>query len=106
MLSHDVTLFFSILISLYNLKNKNLVKMFFLSDFRAVWLIFLLTSALMVVTVVHMVTGVLAERAFCEPLKNPNDNRMFELVDEYLQIKRVIYPENPNADISIGHIIK
>lgn len=60
----------------------------------------------MIVTVVHMVTGVIAERAICEPLKNPNDNRIFEIADKYLQINQVIYPDNPKAEINISQIIK
>ncbi|KAG7210464.1 hypothetical protein KM043_011990 [Ampulex compressa] len=71
----------------------------------AVWIIFLLTSVLMVITVAHMVTGVLAQRGICEPLKNPKDNRMFELVDELVQIKKILYPKNPNADINMSYIV-
>ncbi|KAL0130184.1 hypothetical protein PUN28_002047 [Cardiocondyla obscurior] len=71
----------------------------------AVWIIFLLTSVLMVITVVHMVTGVMAQRGICEPLKNPKDNRMFELVDELVQIKRILYPKNPNANINMSYIV-
>ncbi|XP_011050939.1 PREDICTED: prominin-like protein isoform X6 [Acromyrmex echinatior] len=71
----------------------------------AVWIIFLLTSILMVITVVHMITGVIAQRGICEPLKNPKDNRMFELVDEFVQIKRILYPKNPNANINMSYIV-
>ncbi|XP_011866926.1 PREDICTED: prominin-like protein isoform X5 [Vollenhovia emeryi] len=71
----------------------------------AVWIIFLLTSVLMVITVVHMITGVMAQRGICEPLKNPKDNRMFELVDELVQIKRILYPKNPNAHINMSYIV-
>ncbi|XP_076381467.1 prominin-1-A isoform X8 [Megalopta genalis] len=71
----------------------------------AVWTIFLLTSVLMVITVLHMVTGVLVQRAICEPLKNPKDNRMFALVDEVVQIKKVLYPKQPNADLNMSYII-
>ncbi|KAK2575115.1 hypothetical protein KPH14_008839 [Odynerus spinipes] len=71
----------------------------------AVWIIFLLTSVLMVVTVVHMITGVLAQRGICEPLKNPKDNRMFKLVDELVQIRRILNPKNPNVDINMSYII-
>nr|XP_012230183.1 PREDICTED: prominin-like protein isoform X2 [Linepithema humile] len=71
----------------------------------AVWIIFLLTSVLMVVTVVHMITGVMAQRGICEPLKNPKDNRMFELVDELVQIKRILYPKNSNANINMSYIV-
>ncbi|XP_032665091.1 prominin-like protein isoform X3 [Odontomachus brunneus] len=71
----------------------------------AVWIIFLLTSVLMIVTVAHMVTGVMVQRGICEPLKNPKDNRMFELVDELVQIKRILYPKNPKADINMSYIV-
>ncbi|XP_033365432.1 prominin-like protein isoform X3 [Bombus vosnesenskii] len=71
----------------------------------AVWIIFLLTSVLMVITVAHMVIGVLVQRAVCEPLKNPQDNRMFALVDEIVQIKKKLYPQNPNADVNMSYII-
>ncbi|KAH0947412.1 hypothetical protein HN011_009786 [Eciton burchellii] len=71
----------------------------------AVWIIFLLTSVLMVITVAHMITGVMAQRGICEPLKNPRDNRMFKLVDDYVQIKRMLYPNNPNADINMSYIV-
>ncbi|XP_029169888.1 prominin-like protein isoform X2 [Nylanderia fulva] len=71
----------------------------------AVWIIFLLTSILMVITVVHMITGVMAQRGICEPLKNPKDNRMFELVDELVQIKRILYPKYPNANINMSYIV-
>ncbi|KYN38915.1 Prominin-like protein [Trachymyrmex septentrionalis] len=71
----------------------------------AVWIIFLLTSILMVITIVHMITGVIAQRGICEPLKNPKDNRMFELVDEFVQIKRILYPKNPNANINMSYIV-
>ncbi|KZC13741.1 Prominin-1-A [Dufourea novaeangliae] len=71
----------------------------------AVWTIFLLTSVLMVITVIHMVTGVLVQRAVCEPLKNPKDNRMFALVDEMVQIKKILYPKNPNVDLNMSYIV-
>ncbi|XP_058796560.1 prominin-like protein isoform X2 [Phymastichus coffea] len=71
----------------------------------AVWIIFLQTSILLIATVAHMVTGVLTERAVCEPLRNPNNNRMFELIDEFLDIKKVLYPKNPNADINMSYIL-
>lgn len=69
------------------------------------WIIFLLTSVLMVITVVHMITGVMAQRVICEPLKNPKDNRVFELIDEFVQIKKVLYPKNPNANINMSYIV-
>nr|XP_031832726.1 prominin-like protein isoform X2 [Nomia melanderi] len=71
----------------------------------AVSAIFLLTSVLMVITVIHMVTGVLVQRAVCEPLKNPRDNRMFKLVDEMVEIRKILYPKNVNADVNMSSII-
>lgn len=52
-----------------------------------------------------MITGVMAQRGICEPLKNPKDNRMFELVDELVQIKRILYPKNANANINMSYIV-
>nr|XP_050854478.1 prominin-like protein isoform X4 [Vespula vulgaris] len=71
----------------------------------AVSMIFLFTSVLMVITVVHMITGVLAQRSICEPLKNPKDNRMFKLVDKIVQIRKILHPKNPNFDINMSYII-
>ncbi|CAL7934952.1 unnamed protein product [Xylocopa violacea] len=71
----------------------------------AVWIIFLLTSVLMVIIVAHMVIGVLVQRAICEPLKNPDDNRMFALVDEIVQVKKMLYPKNPNVDLNMSYIV-
>ncbi|XP_066595040.1 prominin-like protein isoform X2 [Prorops nasuta] len=71
----------------------------------AVWLIFLLTSVLMIINVAYMVTGVMAQRGVCEPLKNPKDNRMFELVDHVVPIKDILYPKRPDASINMSYII-
>ncbi|XP_015513238.1 prominin-like protein isoform X2 [Neodiprion pinetum] len=71
----------------------------------AVWIIFLLTSILMIVTVAHMVTGVIIQRGVCEPLKNPKDNRMFNLVDDFVQIKSKLYPNKPDVNINMSYII-
>ncbi|XP_076292505.1 LOW QUALITY PROTEIN: prominin-like protein [Lasioglossum baleicum] len=71
----------------------------------AVWTIFLLTSVLMVITVLHMITGVLVQRAVCEPLKNPHDNRMFALIDEIVQIKKILYPKRPEATVNMRYIV-
>lgn len=102
---HNVSIFDNIAVPVmhtidnrYALSNAN-------SPHRAVWIIFLLTSVLMVVTVAHMISGVVAERAVCDPLKQPRNNRLFELVDELLPIKNVLYPKNPKADINMSHII-
>ncbi|XP_044016661.1 prominin-like protein isoform X2 [Aphidius gifuensis] len=72
----------------------------------AVWFIFLLTSILIVITIGHMITGIVVQRGICEPLKNPYDNRIFKLADDYLQVNKLLYKDNPDADINIGHILK
>ncbi|XP_043279042.1 prominin-like protein isoform X2 [Venturia canescens] len=71
----------------------------------AVWVIFLFTSILMVVTVTHMVTGAVAQRGICEPLQNPKDNRIFTLADKWVQIKKLLYPDHPEADINMNWIV-
>lgn len=53
-----------------------------------------------------MVTGVLTERAVCEPLKHPEQNRMFQLVDKFVEVKSKLYPKNPQANINLKHIIE
>ncbi|KAK0097136.1 hypothetical protein PV326_003197 [Microctonus aethiopoides] len=71
----------------------------------AVWVIFLLMSVLMVITSAHMIIGVVAQRGVCEPLKNPEGNRMFELADNMLQVNRLLYPKRPDADINLTWIL-
>ncbi|XP_057323214.1 prominin-like protein isoform X2 [Microplitis mediator] len=71
----------------------------------AVWIIFLLTSVLIVITSAHMIMGVMTHRAICEPLQNPNENRMFGLIDEIVQVKQLLYPNNLEADINITWIV-
>ncbi|XP_053593679.1 prominin-like protein isoform X3 [Microplitis demolitor] len=71
----------------------------------AVWIIFLLTSVLIVITSAHMIMGVMTHRAVCEPLQNPNENRMFGLIDEIVQVKQLLYPNNLEADINITWIV-
>ena len=66
---------------------------------------FLFTSILMIVTVTHMILGAVAQRGICEPLKNPKDNRMFTLVDDMAQIKKLLYPDNPEAVINMSWIV-
>ncbi|XP_033213236.1 prominin-like protein isoform X2 [Belonocnema kinseyi] len=71
----------------------------------AVWIIFLLTSILMIVTVAHMITGVAVQRGVCEPLQNPNDNRMFKLLDKFVNLKSKLYPNNPRANINMSYVV-
>ncbi|XP_044575235.1 prominin-like protein [Cotesia glomerata] len=71
----------------------------------AVWIIFLLTSILIVITTVLMIIGVMSHRAICEPLQNPKDNHIFELVDELVQVKQLLYPNNLEADINLSWIV-
>lgn len=79
--------------------------MFFFVIFRAVWIIFLVTSILMVLIVCHMFIGIVVQRGVCEPLQNPRNNNVFHLADEILRINRTLYPRNPRANITLEHII-
>lgn len=71
----------------------------------AVWVIFLLMSVLMVITSAHMIIGVVAQRGVCEPLKNPEGNRMFELADNMQHVNRLLYPKRLDADINLTWIL-
>lgn len=71
----------------------------------SVWFIFLLTSVLIVITIAHMVLGIVVQRGICEPLTNPRDNRIFKLADDWIQIKSSLYKDNLQADIDVGWIL-
>lgn len=71
----------------------------------AVWIIFLLTSVLMIITTAHMITGVVLNRGVCEPLKNPHDNRLFKLMDDFVEVKKILYPNNSKADVNMSWIV-
>ena len=65
----------------------------------AVWSILMLGAGLTLLTVLHFVVGVLAERAVCEPLREPQDNHLFAVIDRSFPIQGR-YMNLPHANYS------
>jgi prominin 1 len=70
---------------------------------RGVWVIFLFSAVLMVITLVHFLLGVVAERAVCEPLQSPNDNQLLALVDKMVRLDKFF---NSEVEINVSSIIR
>ncbi|XP_023723915.1 prominin-like protein isoform X3 [Cryptotermes secundus] len=68
-----------------------------------VWVIFLFSAVLMVVTLVHFLLGVIAERAVCEPLQSPNNNQLLALVDKMVRLDKFF---NSEVEINVSSIIR
>lgn len=54
----------------------------------------------------HMAIGITAQRGICEPLKNPNDSRLFKLVDEFFELKSKLFYAKPEMNINMSYIIQ
>lgn len=71
-----------------------------------VWVIFLTSAGLMVITLVYFVTGVLAERAICQPLRHPGDTRIFAMIDELVHLEEK-YAQQPGLKtLKVSDIIR
>jgi prominin 1 len=68
-----------------------------------VWVIFLFSAALMVITLVHFLLGIVTERAVCEPLQNPENSRILTLVDRVVRLDKFFESEE---EINISSIIR
>jgi prominin 1 len=68
-----------------------------------VWVIFLFSAVLMVVTLAHFLLGVIAERAVCEPLQNPNNNQLLMLIDKMVSLDKFFEYE---VEINVSSIIR
>lgn len=81
--------------------------MLYLFDlFRGVWVIFLTSAGLMVITLVYFVTGVLAERAICQPLHHPGDTRIFAMIDQLVHFEER-YTQQPGLkSLKVSDIIR
>lgn len=70
---------------------------------RGVWVIFLFSAVLMVVTLAHFLLGIIVERAMCEPLQNPNNNQLLTLIDKIVRLDKFFGYE---AEINVSSIIR
>jgi hypothetical protein len=65
--------------------------------------IFLFSAVLMLITLVHFLLGVVAERAVCEPLQSPNNNQLLTLVDKMVRLDKFFDSE---VEINVSSIIR
>jgi hypothetical protein len=70
---------------------------------RGVWVIFLFSAVVMVVTLVHFLLGVIAERVVCEPLQSPSNNQLLALVDKMVRLDKFFKSE---VEINVSSIIR
>ncbi|XP_021919956.1 prominin-like protein isoform X4 [Zootermopsis nevadensis] len=68
-----------------------------------VWVIFLFSAVLMVVTLAHFLLGIIVERAMCEPLQNPSNNQLLTLIDKIVRLDKFFGYE---AEINVSSIIR
>lgn len=67
---------------------------------------FLFSIGLAVVAVAHLLLGVIAEKALCEPLQNPSaDSQLMGLADQVVNLD-LIYPQGKSAGITVSHLIR
>ncbi|KAJ9580215.1 hypothetical protein L9F63_004158, partial [Diploptera punctata] len=73
-----------------------------------VWMMFLFSAVLMLATLAHFVVGIVAERAVCEPLQNPHDNQLLQLLDDVVRLDKLFVAEGSKqqVDITVSSIIK
>jgi len=57
----------------------------------------------MIITLVHFLLGIVTERAVCEPLQNPENNRLLALVDKVIRLDKFFGSEE---EISVSSIIR
>lgn len=71
-----------------------------------VWVIFLTSAGLMIITLVYFVTGVLAERAICQPLQHPGDTRIFAMIDQLVHLEEK-YTQQPGLQtLKVSDLIR
>jgi prominin 1 len=70
---------------------------------RGVWVIFLFSAALMVITLLHFLLGIIAERTVCEPLQSPENNQLLMLIDKMVRLDKFFESE---VEINVSSIIR
>jgi len=68
-----------------------------------VGVMFLFSAALMLITLVHFLLGIVAERAICEPLQDPENNRLLALADKVVRLDKFFDSE---VEINISSIVR
>ncbi|XP_023247134.1 prominin-1-like isoform X2 [Copidosoma floridanum] len=71
----------------------------------AVWMIFCVTSILVVLNVAHMLVGILSERMVCESLKNPRDSQIVQVASKTIYIGSLEYGSLLSPNWSLHDLI-
>ncbi|XP_046404296.1 prominin-like protein isoform X4 [Ischnura elegans] len=71
-----------------------------------VYVIFIFSTILTVVMVVHFLIGVVFEKAVCEPLHQPTKSRIMALVDEAVPLGQIYPPPHANVDVNVSTVIR
>ena len=45
---------------------------------------------MILVVLAHFAVGVIAERTICEPLHDPEDNKIFSLIDQVIPLEKIL----------------
>lgn len=69
----------------------------------AVWVMFLFSTVLMLVTLANFVIGIILQRAGCDTLQNPADSQMFAIIDKHVDIARM-FPSN-SSNITLSSVV-
>lgn len=68
---------------------------------------FLTSAGLMAITLVYFITGITAEYAVCRPLENPNDSRIFTLIDELVNLDQFYKNKDENSPpLKVSDVIR
>ncbi|XP_077293915.1 prominin-1-A-like [Arctopsyche grandis] len=68
-------------------------------------LMFLLGIVLIAMTLVYFLIGVVAQRAICDPLKNPQDDQLFKLIDEFVDLEQILFKGKAKNNFNMSFVV-
>lgn len=70
----------------------------------AVWLMFLLGSVIMVLTLALFLVGTATHAVICRPLNDPSHDQVFQLIDKFVDLNAIY--QGKRVDINLSEIIR
>ncbi|CAG9785898.1 unnamed protein product [Diatraea saccharalis] len=77
----------------------------------ATWLLcgtgcmFVVGGCVAAVALVYFLAGITAQRFFCDPLVEPRGNRLFEDVDRFVEVEKMLYNERSDPSFNLSAIL-
>ncbi|KAG8224847.1 hypothetical protein J437_LFUL005450 [Ladona fulva] len=71
-----------------------------------VYIIFIFSTILTIVMVVHFLIGVVLEKAVCEPLHQPTKSRIMSLVDQAVPLGQIYPSPRANVEVNVSNVIR